>query len=178
VCFFSCKATSHKAPSVEDVFDERDNPPSLSPHNPQHILEQTDSEEKEDDDPSSLAMDVELDDDEEDDLEEEEEDTEAELGMTSLSVYPKTKTSVAHLSRKTGPHQYMSSFDGHQELNIRKSVSAMYLNVQQQTAKHKLGEMFVDSWTPVMPNQPETCKNMQRSVGVLKRSQRQMLPSV
>jgi hypothetical protein len=84
---------------VEDVFDERDNPPSLSPHNPQHILEQTDSEEKEDDDPSSLAMDVELDDDEEDDLEEEEEDTEAELGMTSLSVYPKTKTSVAHLSK-------------------------------------------------------------------------------
>jgi hypothetical protein len=44
-------------------------------------------------------MDVESDDDEEDDLEEEEEDTEAELGMTSLSVYPKTKTSVAHLSK-------------------------------------------------------------------------------
>jgi hypothetical protein len=54
----------------------------------------------------------------------------------------------------------MSSFDRHQELNIRKSVGAMYLNVQRRTAKHEPGEMFINSWTPVMPNQLETCENM------------------
>src|SRR6266511_1275254 len=68
-----------RQPSVEDVFDERDHPPSLSPHNPQHILEPVDSDE-EDDDPAPLAMDVEDDEDEEDDPEDEEEDAEAELG--------------------------------------------------------------------------------------------------
>jgi hypothetical protein len=80
-----------RQPSVEDVFDERDKPLSLSPRNPQHILELTDGEEEEDDDPPPPAMDVEDDeddDDEENDVpEEEEEDDEAELGMTSLSVY-------------------------------------------------------------------------------------------
>jgi hypothetical protein len=74
-----------RQPSVEDVFDERDIPPSLPPHNPQHILELTDGGE-EDDDPPPPAMDVEYDDDDDDDdddnPEEGEEDADAELGMT------------------------------------------------------------------------------------------------
>ena len=100
----SCASSAAKPrvtrqPLVEDVFNERDNPPSLSPHNPWYILELTDVEEEEDNDSPPLAMDVEDDDEEDDDLKEEEEDAEAELGMTSLSVYPKTKTSVACLSK-------------------------------------------------------------------------------
>ena len=80
----AAKPQATRQPSVEDVFNERDNPLSLPPCNPQHILE-LDGEEEEDD-PTPPAMNVE--DDEEDDVpEEEEEDDEAELGMTSLSVY-------------------------------------------------------------------------------------------
>ena len=82
----SAKPQVTRQPSAEDVFDERDKPLSLPPRNPQHILELTDGEEEENNDPTPPAMDVE--DDEEDDVpEEEEEDDEAELGMTSLSVY-------------------------------------------------------------------------------------------
>ncbi len=75
-----------RQPSVKDVFDERDKPPSLPPRNSRHILELTDGEEDDDDDPPPPAMDVEDDDDDdEDDVPEEgEEDAEAELGMTPL----------------------------------------------------------------------------------------------
>ena len=77
----SCASSAAKPrvtrqPSVEDVFDERDNPPSLSPCNPRHILELTDGEEEEDDDPLPPAIDVEDDNEEDDDLKEEEEDAE------------------------------------------------------------------------------------------------------
>ena len=88
----STSSSATRQPSVEDVFDERDHPPSLSPHNPQHILEPVDSDE-EDDDPAPPAIDVEYDEDEdedeEDNPEDEEEDDDAELGLFSSSACKK-----------------------------------------------------------------------------------------
>lgn len=69
--------------SVEEVFDERDHPPSRSPHNSCYIIEPEDIEEEE----NAMDIDKNKPDDEEtssDEEEEEEEEAEAELGMFSL----------------------------------------------------------------------------------------------
>jgi hypothetical protein len=68
----------------------------------------------------------------------------------------------------------MSSFDRCPGLNTKMSVAAMFSNVLQPAARDELDETFVDFWTPVMPNQLETCGNMRKFAGVLKRWQQLM----
>jgi hypothetical protein len=54
----------------------------------------------------------------------------------------------------------MSSFDRHQELNTKKIVDATPSNVLQPTVRDELEETFINSLTPVMLNQLETCRSM------------------